>query len=216
MNKSASNGRPGRRERRKEETRRLILQTAMKLFEKKGVFQTTVEEITEAADIGKGTFFNYFSSKEAILSSLAESQLAVMRRAALEAKNADTVRPILMGMCRELSSNPGRSPILLRSLLGTLISNPPLLNLLTSVLKEGREHIATILKRGQRLGEIRRDIEAGEIARCLQQVAFGTNFIWSVSNAPDLAAWQMRSMDLFWRGIAARPEVTSLRGPRKG
>ena len=61
MDKTArNNGRSDRRERRKEETRRLILETAMKLFEKKGVFATTVEEITETADIGKGTFFNYF------------------------------------------------------------------------------------------------------------------------------------------------------------
>jgi AcrR family transcriptional regulator len=216
MGRAANNGKVDRRERRKEETRRLIFQTAMKLFEKKGVFATTVEEITEAADIGKGTFFNYFSSKEAILSSLAENQLAILSRAAESAHNATTVRPILTKMCKELSSNPGRSQILLRSLLGTLISNPSLLNLLTSVLKDGREHIKSIIARGQHLGEIRGDLPAAEIARCFQQVAFGTNFVWSVSEAADLTAWQVRSMDLFWRAIAAQPEPISLRTARKG
>ena len=217
MDKTArNNGRSDRRERRKEETRRLILETAMKLFEKKGVFATTVEEITETADIGKGTFFNYFSSKEAILSSLAENQLAVVRRAAENAQKAASVQPILMEMCAELSANPGRSHLLLRSLLGTLISNPSLVQLLTSVLQEGRKQIATIIERGQDIGEIRRDISAAEIARCLQQVAFGTNFIWSVSNSPDLTAWQARSMDLFWRGIAAQPEPISPRASKKG
>src|SRR6266545_4252189 len=92
----------GRRERRKEETRRQIVQAAMKLFEKKGIFGTTVEEITEAADVGKGTFFNYFPAKEAILSALAERQLGVINQAVEKAEDAETVRPILKQMCKEL------------------------------------------------------------------------------------------------------------------
>jgi hypothetical protein len=82
-------------------------------------------------------------------------------------------------------------------------------------LKEGREHVATIIERGQRIGEIRRDIPATELARCLQQVSFGTNFIWSVSDFPDLGAWLERSMDLFWRGIAAQPETAAPRAKRR-
>jgi len=33
--------------------------------------ETTVEEITERADVAKGTFFNYFPSKEALLGELS-------------------------------------------------------------------------------------------------------------------------------------------------
>src|SRR6516162_2099426 len=89
---------PGRRERRKVETRRQIFQAAMKLFEKKGIFNTTVEEITQAADVGKGTFFNYFPSKEAILSALAERQLGVINNALEKAGSARSIRPVLMEM----------------------------------------------------------------------------------------------------------------------
>jgi hypothetical protein len=120
-----------------------------------------------------------------------------------------------MEMCKELSANPGRSQILLRSLLGTLVSNPALLRILSAVLREGRGHVTSIIERGQHIGEIRRDISAGEIARCFQQVAFGTNFIWSVSDPSDLMTWQIRSMELFWRGIAAQPEAIETRRPRK-
>src|SRR5262252_2533188 len=98
MVRSVQNAVLGRRERRKEETRKQIFQAAMKLFGKKGVFATTVEEITEAADVGKGTFFNYFPSKEAILSALAERQLEIIDRAVEKAANAVTVRPILQEM----------------------------------------------------------------------------------------------------------------------
>lgn len=206
MVRSVQNGDLGRRERRKEETRKQIFQAAMKLFGKKGVFATTVEEITEAADVGKGTFFNYFPSKEAILSALAERQLGVINTAVERAQTAESVRPVLKDMCRELSSVPGRSQILLRSLLGMVLSNKFMFELFQSVLSKGRERVALIVERGQHLGEIRRDIPATIIARCLQQVAFGTNFIWAASPASDLMEWHETSMDLLWRGIASRPE----------
>lgn len=193
---------PGRRERRKEQTRQQIWQTAMKLFERKGIFATTVEEITEAADVGKGTFFNYFPSKEAILSALAERQLGVINRALERARNATTIRPILKEMCQELSSGPGRSQIMLRSLLGIVLSNKMLFAIFSRVLQQGRKKVALIVEHGQQIGEVRRDIPAMEIARCLQQAAFGTSFIWAVSPPSNLMTWQERSMDLFWRGIA--------------
>src|SRR5512142_1751846 len=101
MKTSNANHDLGRRERRKEQTRRQIFAAAMKLFEKKGIFGTTVEEITRAADVGKGTFFNYFPTKEATLTVLTERQLGILARAAEQAKTASSVRPIIAGMCRE-------------------------------------------------------------------------------------------------------------------
>jgi AcrR family transcriptional regulator len=199
----------GRRQRRKQETRQQIFQAAMNLFARKGIFSTTVEEITDAADVGKGTFFNYFPSKEAILSALAERQLEIIDRAVEKAGSAVTVRPVLKEMVRELVSGPARSPIMLRSLFATVLSNQMLLGLFSRSLQAGREKVATIIERGQQIGEIRRDVPAIEIARCLQQTAFGTSFIWAASQPSDLMAWQERSMDLFWRGISTHSESGS-------
>src|SRR5260370_1286306 len=77
------------------------------------------------------------------------------------------------------------------------------------VLKEGRKRLAAIIERGQQIGEVRRDIPAIELARCLHQAAFGTSFIWAISPPSDLIAWQEQSMDLFWRGIAVNPDQVS-------
>ncbi len=66
----------GRRERRSAETRERLFRAASDLFAKKGFSETTVEDITEAADVGKGTFFNYFPSKDHILLAFGEMQLA--------------------------------------------------------------------------------------------------------------------------------------------
>jgi AcrR family transcriptional regulator len=59
-----------RRERKKLETRQGLLEAAYLLFREKGYDETTVEEITERADVAKGTFFNYFPSKQALLGEL--------------------------------------------------------------------------------------------------------------------------------------------------
>lgn len=60
-----------RRERKKAETRERLLAAGWTLYLSKGFEATTVEEITNAADVAKGTFFNYFSSKEEMLAPLA-------------------------------------------------------------------------------------------------------------------------------------------------
>jgi len=59
--------RVSRTERKKEETRKRIIAVAMDLFNKQGFDQTTVEQIAEEADINKGTIYNHFPAKEAII-----------------------------------------------------------------------------------------------------------------------------------------------------
>lgn len=60
---------------KKERTKQKILSEALYLFREKGFDDTTVQEITEAANVAKGTFFNYFPTKESIMQSLAEDRL---------------------------------------------------------------------------------------------------------------------------------------------
>lgn len=66
-----------RRERKKEETRRRIFEVAIELFRERGFQATTVDEITEKADVGRGTFFNYFPRKEAVLAYLSEERVSL-------------------------------------------------------------------------------------------------------------------------------------------
>ena len=54
-------------ERKKEETKQKIVNVAMQLFIKHGIDVTTMEHIAEQADVAKGTLYNYFPVKEAII-----------------------------------------------------------------------------------------------------------------------------------------------------
>ncbi|MDU0308752.1 TetR family transcriptional regulator [Rhizobium sp. 10PS4] len=57
----------GRRERKRRQTRERIEQAAMTLFLQRGFEATTIEDITEAADVSKRSFFDYFPSKEEVV-----------------------------------------------------------------------------------------------------------------------------------------------------
>lgn len=61
--------------RRKARTNKQLLEVARQLFSEKGIYWAKVEDITGRADIGKGTFYKYFDSKEAIILVLLEEGL---------------------------------------------------------------------------------------------------------------------------------------------
>jgi AcrR family transcriptional regulator len=57
---------PNRTAIRQLETRVRLRETAYKLMAERGVDGTTIQEITDAANIGFGTFYNYYPTKEAL------------------------------------------------------------------------------------------------------------------------------------------------------
>ena len=57
----------GIRERKKQSTRRLLMDTAWQLFAERGFEQVTVADVARAADVSVATVFNYFATKEALV-----------------------------------------------------------------------------------------------------------------------------------------------------
>ncbi|MFQ5991090.1 MAG: TetR/AcrR family transcriptional regulator [Nitrospiraceae bacterium] len=82
---------PSRVERRKEKTRKILLGVALGLFYEQGIYWTKIEDITERADIGKGTFYQYFETKEELLKTLLQLGLDVLLARTSEA--IDGVKP---------------------------------------------------------------------------------------------------------------------------
>jgi len=59
--------RPSLRERKKTQTRSAIINRAVELFNTQGFYNTSIDDIADAADVSRGTFFNYFGYKEAVI-----------------------------------------------------------------------------------------------------------------------------------------------------
>lgn len=78
-------GTPGRNERRKARTRASLLDAARMLFAKQGFEHTAIVEITDAADLGVGSFYNHFESKEDLLAALLR-QVMTEQLAALDSR----------------------------------------------------------------------------------------------------------------------------------
>ncbi len=74
----------GRREQKKQATRRQIRDAALQLFVTRGYEQTTVEQIARAADVARQTFFNYFPEKSALLDLMVEEAAELLDDAASE------------------------------------------------------------------------------------------------------------------------------------
>jgi AcrR family transcriptional regulator len=53
----------------KKEKKAKILEASIRIFAKKGVNKTKISDIAEAADIGKGTIYEYFRSKDEIFAA---------------------------------------------------------------------------------------------------------------------------------------------------
>jgi AcrR family transcriptional regulator len=93
---------PTLRERKKAATKERLYFEALDLFRRQGFSATTIEEIAEAAEVSKGTFFNYFPSKEALLHYLSERLAQTTAEALAAALTTDhlPVRAQLTAFCR--------------------------------------------------------------------------------------------------------------------
>lgn len=77
-----------RREREKRARQQDIVKAALELFAAKGFRDTTLDEIAQKAEFGKGTLYNYFASKEdifhAIIDKAIEDSITIARACAAE------------------------------------------------------------------------------------------------------------------------------------
>ncbi|SRR5579875_1624057 len=205
--------RANRRERRRAETRERLFRAALDLFARRGYMETTVEDITEAADVGKGTFFNYFPTKEHVLATFGAQRIAEIERG-LEHARRGPVLPILRDLATHLAGQATESPALLRAIYAAHASCEPVRAELQKRLKIGRRLLAQIFKLAQERGEIRADISAAELARITQVVLLGVAIAWALNPDASLRATAEDVWALLGPNLVARKKQGSYRAHR--
>lgn len=202
-----------RRSRKRSETHECIFRAALALFAERGLAGTTVEQITERADVGKGTFFNYFPSKEHVFLALGQIQLGIVEAARDDARDGkDPIRAVLLRLAQSLTREPGKSPELLRSLLIANLSTESVREMFTRVLARGREMVAQILQSGQQRGEVRADLDCALHARIFQQMMLGTMTFWALHPHLPLSTLVEDAAGLYWQGVRSESPAPSSRG----
>jgi AcrR family transcriptional regulator len=77
-------GKVGLRERKREQTVERLQRVALALMSDRGFDAVSIDDICDAADISKTTYYRYFESKEDVLLGRAEENLELMRSAFAE------------------------------------------------------------------------------------------------------------------------------------
>jgi len=196
---------PSRRVRRSAEIRERLFRSALELFARRGFAQTTVEDITEAADVGKGTFFNYFPSKDHILLAFGEMQLGKLEAAVAEARSSNqSIEDFLRVLPERMTQEPTRNPGIVRTLLQAYLSTTAVREAMVDMQRRVHGLHTQIVQMGQERGEIRTDIAATELASVFRQTVFGTLLMWSLHGDASLTERMRTAFAVLWAGMAPR------------
>lgn len=202
-----------RRARHRAETRERLFRAALRLFAEHGYLGTTVEDITNAADVGKGTFFNYFPTKEHVLATFGDERVAVIERAAAEARNTKgQVLPVIKNLATYLAGLSSESPALLRSIFAANASCAPVRAEMQKRIQSARRLMTEMFAIAQQRGEIRGDLSAGDVARLTQLVFHGVTLAWALY--PDSSL--LETTEAVWMLITPAFSITAAEEPHRG
>lgn len=208
-----------RRERKKQEIRRRIFQAAFNLFLEQGFEETTVEQIAERADVGKGTVFNYFPRKTSFLSALADDWISRLTEEMGPVEMwKGTTREKLERVFQFLTNLSVQNPELARHALSESLRH---MQKRTSVETERgvREFLGitrSVLRQGQASGEVREDLETEYAANLIESAFHRTLVLWlrDGGSAESLHKEITAKLDIIFNGVAPRILANSSRYSR--
>ncbi len=200
---------PDRRQRRGTETRERLFRAALNLFARKGFAETTVEDITNSADVGKGTFFNYFPSKEHLLIAFSDMQIGKLQAAVESMRHSkEPMQAFLETLSVRLTEEPARAPDVVRAILQANLSSSSVRSVMKEKHARAEALLTELVQIGQDRGEFRRDLSALELAQVFRQTTFGTLLLWSVYGDASLPERIRAALNVLWLGLAPREPVT--------
>lgn len=159
----------------------------------------TIQDITDAADVGKGTFFNYFRSKEHVVSRVHEYNRRSVERAVEQARTApgsfrDAVASILLsGLCPA----GGEWLTYQTNTMRAIALNTEVRGLVSQEMIKTRKAHETLIALAQGQGTVRRDVSAADLAMIQQTFLAGlTVVLWihGTMPTPELVAKVARNL----------------------
>jgi len=162
----------------KQDKRQRLLAASLRLFREQGYDETKVSQITREAGVAKGTFFNYFPSKEQVLLALGEQMLGRVGNIAVsELVQGHTARTKIKAMFHALSAGLEADRELVRAMVYRGLRLPDLIGNKRAKL-DFRAMLALLIEQGKREGEVAPQADASFIADTLYMLYFQQVVNW--------------------------------------
>jgi AcrR family transcriptional regulator len=175
-----------RRERKKAATRERIIATAIAMFSRRGIDGPTVDEIAEAADVGKGTIYNYFETKEHIVVAFMidlerKIQVRALRLATSEGSLESILAAFLKFQFRLKAPYLEFVRVFLAQMYGHRESFLPYIEELQTIIDPP---LLKLFQTLQERGMIRKSIRPTELVQIFKTIHLGLVGSWAVEGPP--------------------------------
>ena len=163
------------------ETRKKLLEAGKKLICKKGLSNTSIEEITDAAGVSKGTFYTYFNRKEDIVFELSRSMFGeILDRA--KAFEGGFIAKLCYYMVN-FSGYIEQGSVKLSQEWVKNVVNP---DLVENEFDRGKLHydlssVHELMVFGVEEGMLKREVPARQLAEILVDLLYGEMLCWNMS-----------------------------------
>jgi len=187
---------------RKEQTKRRLIDAAARLFQTHGFDQVSVNQIVEAANVAKGTFYQYYETKVDILADVTRDEGAEKIKEALEAvrQGASALAVLERFLKAQCDWFEGHEKVAEALIMGALKSVG--LDQGADKLRYSRHFQATLMELGQQQGEVRSDIDPREIAKMIGGAVVVSVLAWSKNPQPNtLYPSVQQSLKILLEGI---------------
>lgn len=159
------------RPRRSEHTREALLETGIKLLSQQGYHGTGIKQILDEVQVPKGSFYNYFPSKEAFVAEIIDSyskQLYTEADSFLGASNsspADKIREMYQFMLESFTQGEKIEGCLIGNIAAELGSSSKLCQqALQAAYSRWQVRLSKLIEDAQQQGEFRKDVSADLLA----------------------------------------------------
>jgi TetR/AcrR family transcriptional regulator, cholesterol catabolism regulator len=200
-----------RRDRKRQETKERLFEAAMTLLEQRDFDAVTVQMITDAADVGKGTFFNHFDSKEAVVGYFFERQFALFSQTPLSHPEDLPPDESIWEQTRRalhllVEQHAKRDKRLTRTLLSLTLTNPIAQGASFLVKSRVKEIMTQVIRIGQERGELRQDVPNLALTEYMMSFYFYTLWRWaSPETTEGLETLLDATYQLILEGVCVQP-----------
>lgn len=161
----------GIREQKKLQARQAILDAAAKVFKSRGFMNTSVSDIMRESNLGVGTFYNYFGSKEETLMELVKDLFTQVEESqSAQCENKLTSLELLEICCMKTAKLIDENRFILPLFTSAGVHSDKPENMPDNVSPKFKTIFEEIILRGQKCGEIRNDIPVDLISEMLHSI----------------------------------------------